>query len=263
MLYLVYTGWVFYLFIFLLGLAMGSFLNSWVWRTRENIRIVRGRSMCPQCRRQLRWFENIPVLSNLFLGGKCRTCKNRIPRHFNYVELGTALVFLFTAWFHVNSFVFTPAHFVRDIIFIILLIVIFVFDMLYQVVLSDIVWFGSIAGFFINLFYLDYDLQDLLIGAVAVSGFFLLQYAVSKGKWIGGGDVRLGFMIGVWLGWPVALVALGAAYALGAIYGIILVLTGRKKLSSAVPFGTYLSVGTFIAMFWGGQIVNWYLKFLT
>jgi len=260
--FLIYPGWVFYLFIFLMGLALGSFLNSWIWRTRENIRISRGRSMCPHCRRQLTWYENIPVFSYVFLFGRCRTCKKSIPWHFTFVEAGTALIFTFVAWFHVNSANFVPANFLRDIIFVALLIVIFVFDALYEVILPGVVWFGAIAGFVFNYFFLHYSLQSLLIGAVFACGFFLLQYVVSKGAWIGGGDVRMGFMMGIWLGWPVVLIALGIAYIGGSIISLGLVALKKQRFSSTTPFGTYLALGTFAAMFWGQAIVNWYLGFL-
>lgn len=260
--YLIYPGWVFYLFIFLLGLALGSFLNSWIWRTRENIMIVKGRSMCPQCRRQLTWYENIPVLSYLVLRGRCRTCKNYIPWHFTFVELSTALLFLLVAWLHVNFLGFNSLHFFRDITFVVLLIIIFMFDALYGIILSEVVWFGALTGFIANYFYLHYSLKSLFIGMIIGGGFFLLQFIVSKGKWIGGGDVRMGVMMGAWLGWPGILVALGLSYLFGSVISLSLIGLKKRKISSSTPFGTYLAIGTFITMFWGGVIVSWYMNLL-
>ncbi len=259
--YLTGIGHFFYVIIFFLGLALGSFLNSWIWRTRENIRIVNGRSMCPSCRRQLTWYENIPVLSYLALGGKCRTCKNLIPKHFTFVEIGAALIFVLVAWNNLNNPAVVPAHFSRDIIFSILLIIIFIYDWLYQEILPAVVWVGALAGLFFNL-YLGFSLVSMLIGLLVAGGFFWLQFVISKGKWIGGGDVRMGAMMGIWLGWPAVLVALFLSYVVGAVGGLILLALKKKHLSSAIPFGTYLAFGTFVVMLWGDQMIGWYLGLL-
>ena len=151
----VYLNW-FYIFIALIGLSLGSFLNSWVWRTRENIRIVKGRSICPGCRRQLTWYENIPVFSYIFLLGKCRTCKRDIPRHFIFVELGTAIVFTLVAWHTLNQYggAINAFHLSHYLIFALLLVTIFIYDLLYQIILSEVIWVGIILGFFFN-FYSD------------------------------------------------------------------------------------------------------------
>lgn len=258
--YLITAGNFFYIIIFLLGLALGSFLNSWIWRTRENIRIVSGRSMCPSCRRKLSWYENIPVLSYLFLRGKCRVCEKPIPKHFIFVEMGAAIIFTLVAWKHLNGAGFSPMFFLKDIVFSVLLIIIFVYDWLYKEILSEVIWLGTLAGLLFN-FYLRHSLAAMFIGALAVGGFFFLQFIASKGKWIGGGDVRMGAMMGVWLGWPAALVALFLSYVAGAIGGLWLVVYSKRQLASAIPFGTYLALGTFVAMLWWERIVGWYLGF--
>ena len=259
--YLTDIGWFAYIIIFFLGLALGSFLNPWIWRARENIRIIHGRSICPHCRRQLVWYENIPILSYLFLRGKCRTCRQPIPYHFTFVEAGTALLFVFIAWKNINSPVIVPALFFRDIVFSILLIIIFVYDLLYQEILPAVVWFGVLAGLGFNL-YLGVSVLAMLWGALAAGGFFFLQFVVSKGRWIGGGDVRMGIMMGVWLGWPLVLPALFIAYFAGAIVSLLLLILRKKAWASATPFGTYLAVGTFFALLWGERIVGWYVKVL-
>ena len=85
---------------------------------------------------------------------------------------------------------------------------------------------------------------------------------MSKGKWIGGGDVRMGAMMGIWLGWPQVLSAMAIAYILGAIFSLLLMIFKNKKISSATPFGTYLAIGIFVTMLWGNEIINWYLSIL-
>jgi prepilin signal peptidase PulO-like enzyme (type II secretory pathway) len=252
---------MFYFIIFLLGLILGSYLNSWVWRMHENIRVINGRSMCPHCRRQLTWYENIPVLSYLFLWGKCRTCKKSIPRHFIFVELGTALIFVFLAWKTLYSPAVVSAVFLRDLIFSVLLIVIFVYDWLYQEILPEVVWVGALAGLGFNL-YLGVSVWSMLWGVLVAGGFFWLQFVISKGKWIGGGDVRMGFMMGIWLGWPAVVVALFLSYVSGAVGGLWLIAYSKRQPTSAIPFGTYLAMGTFVVLLWGNQMIGWYMGLL-
>ena len=251
----------FYIIIIGLGLAIGSFLNAWVWRTRENFSIISGRSMCLHCRRQLLWYENIPVLSFLVLQGHCRTCNNPIPTHYLLVEISTALIFLLVAWDYVHASPSSYLYLLRNLLFAVLLIIVFIYDFLYQEILSDIVWFGSIIGLCFNI-YLDYSLTTMVVGAFVAAGFFGLQFIVSKGRWIGGGDVRLGVMMGLWLGWPTVLVALVIAYVIGAFISVILLILKKKTMQSATPFGTYLALGTLAALLWGNQIVGWYMTFL-
>ncbi|HSR89035.1 MAG TPA: prepilin peptidase [Candidatus Udaeobacter sp.] len=250
-----------YIIIFFLGLILGSFLNSWVWRTHEKIKIGKTRSMCLVCRRQLAWYENIPVFSYLFLLGKCRTCKTLIPKHFIFVELSTALIFLLVAWHSLGSLTISPVVFFRDIFFSALLIVVFLYDWLYEEILPEVIWLGALGGLFFNI-YLHISLLSMLIGFLLAGGFFLAQFLFSQGQWIGGGDVRLGFMLGVWLGWPAVLLALFLSYISGAVFGLLLIAAGKKKLGSAIPFGTFLSASAFFVLLWGSQIINWYMGFL-
>lgn len=251
-----------YIIVFFLGLGLGSFLNSWIWRIHENIKIGKSRSICPNCRRQLAWYENIPVFSYLVLLGKCRTCKNPIPKHFIFVEIITALIFVLVAWQNLKNPIILPAIFFRDIIFSVLLVIIFVYDWLYQEILPQVIWLGALVGLFFNFYFSQISLISMLIGSIFIGGFFLLQFIISKGKWIGGGDVRVGFMIGIWLGWPAAVVALFLSYISGAIVGLWLIFSKKKQFDNAVPFGTFLALGTFVSILWGNQIVGWYLKFL-
>jgi prepilin signal peptidase PulO-like enzyme (type II secretory pathway) len=142
-----------------LGLILGSFLNSWIWRTRENIKVLAAsRSMCVYCRRQLGWRENIPLLSFMILDGKCKTCRRPISWRYPLVELFTALVLVLIAWYHVR---FLPAfevwRWLRDVFFVTFLIIVFVYDFLYQEVLLRIVWPGALIGFCINYFVLGYS----------------------------------------------------------------------------------------------------------
>lgn len=254
-----------YVIIFILGLALGSFLNSWIWRNHENVRISKGRSICPNCRRQLKWYENVPVVSFLLLGGNCRTCKHIIPKHFVWVELITALIFVFVTYYHVELAPYFEINvFYRDILFIGILVVIFIYDYLYKEIPSSVVWLGMITAVFFNWFTLGISLLSLTIGSVIAGGFFLFQYLISKGRWIGGGDVRMGFMIGLMLGWPNIIYALLVAYIVGAIFSVGLLILNKHKynFSSEIPFGTFLVLGTLCALFHADQVINWYINLI-
>jgi prepilin signal peptidase PulO-like enzyme (type II secretory pathway) len=103
----------------------------------------------------------------------------------------------------------------------------------------------------------------MTIGILVGGGFFLLQYAVSKGTWVGGGDIRLGMFMGVILGWPLILVALLLAYVGGTLFVLPFLIAGKKQLAGKIPFGAYLSVATVVMMFWGERLVDWYIGLLT
>ena len=217
-----------------------------------------GRSMCVSCQKKLHWYENVPLASYVALHGKCLVCKAQIPFDYFLVELITPILFIWLSIYHLRFPVFNSGHMLRDVIFVILLIIIFVYDAKYQMILSGVVWAGAAIGLAFNFFVLQYSFFSLLIGVVVGGGFFLLQYLISKGRWVGGGDVRLGTMMGLWLGWPNVLAALFVAYVVGAISAIPLLVFKKKEMRSEIPFGTFLAVGTVVAMFWGNFLINWY-----
>lgn len=252
-------AWPFYLFIVLLGLSLGSFLNSWLWRTLENMKISGERSICPFCSRQLSWYENIPVLSFLWLRGRCRSCLKFIPWHYLAVEIITPLLLVFIAWYRLENNPGDYRFFARDIFFLTVLITVFMFDFLRQTVYLSLVWFAAIFAFAVNYFILGYSLTDLLLAALTAGGFFLFQYIISRGRWIGGGDIHIGIMMGFFLGWAEVLVALFLSYIIGSIVGLSLFLFRRKGWKSEIPFGTFLAIGTFVAIYWGNNIIGWYL----
>jgi len=257
---------LFYIVIFFTGLSLGSFLNSWIWRARDNTRVISGRSICIHCRRQLLWYENIPLLSYVFLGGRCRTCHEKIPLFYFFIELSTAIALLLISSYHINSLapasLYSEWHILRDVFFLSILVIIFVYDYLYWEVIIGLTFFSLVVGFLINYFPLHHSLSSLLIGLLVGTGFFLLQYLLSRGRWIGGGDIWLGAMIGVWLGWPQILAALLLAYLLGAATAIFLIIIKKKRMGSVLPLGVFLAVATFITLRYGEGMIQWYLNLL-
>ncbi len=218
-----------------------------------------GRSMCVHCRRTLAWYENVPIVSFLALGGKCRTCLHPIPKHYPLVEIAMGVLLTLVFAYHVSLPVFKVGLFWRDIFFTTLLVVIFVYDALYMIILPRVVWLGAVVGFVFNYFVLGIPLRSLIIGALIGGGIFLIQFIISRGRWIGGGDVRLGFMMGVWLGYPSIVVALFIAYVVGAICGVLLLAFKKKTWQAQIPFGTFLAIGTLASLYGGTHIIQWYV----
>lgn len=221
-----------------------------------------GRSMCVACHRTLVWYENIPVFSFIFLRGRCRTCRAPIPRHYPAVECAMGALLMMVFAYHMQFPAFRLEIFWRDIFFTTLLVIIFVYDALYLIILPKLIWLGSVVGFLVNYFVLGFSFRSLFAGALVGLGIFLLQFIVSKGRWVGGGDVRMGFMMGVWLGLPVVVAALCIAYVTGAIAGVVLLCLKKKTWQAQIPFGMFLAFGTFTALLYGNDLVVWYLHFL-
>ena len=166
-----------------------------------------------------------------------------------------------TLWHGLGAWVFSIELF-RDLVILVFLTFIFIYDLQYREIFNFATVIPGVALFLTALVFGWQDLPSMLAGVLVGAGFFLLLYLLSKGAWIGGGDVRLGFFMGVILGWPKILAALLFAYIIGAVVSLILVLAGKKTLKSETPFGTYLVVGTMIALFGGEALIKWYVAFL-
>jgi len=249
-----------YIFIFLFGLIIGSFLNCLIWRLHKQESLL-NRSYCPKCRRQIAWYDNIPVLSFILLSGKCRHCHKPISWQYPAVEMVTGILFLLTFYFNYKLQITNYKLLIillRDWFLISIMIVIFVQDLRWYVILDKVTLPACLIVLLLNLF-LGYSLWNLLISGIISGSFFLLQFIISGGKWIGGGDIRLGMLMGLALGWPPVLVALFLAYLIGSIVSLVLVMSGKKGWQSTMPLGIFLSTATIITLFWGEQILNWYL----
>jgi len=254
-----------YLLIFIFGASIGSFLNVIVCRLHSGEKIIWPRSHCPACRQVLNFFDLFPLISFLFLKARCRYCRKKISWQYPLVELGVGLLFV-AAWLvEASGGGQTPGLIwflvSRDWLFISFLTIIFVYDWNWSLILDIITIPAMVVVLLVNLL-LGVSWLSLLIGALVGFGFFGLQYLISHGKWIGEGDLRLGALLGLMLGWQNIIVALFFAYIIGAVVAVILLLTKLKKKDSLVPFGTFLSIGGIIALFWGERIINWYLQLL-
>ncbi len=252
-----------YLFISVFGLCIGSFLNCVIYRL-ETERSLKGRSFCPKCKNQLKWIDLVPVFSFLFLKGRCRYCKKGISWQYPAIEILTGLIFLliFLAcrqagilnllfWFYISSAV----------------IVIFVYDLKHYEIPDKILMPAILITLIYDIFILCQPFSlicsiNYIFAALIGSGFFLSIFLISKGLWMGFGDVKFAVLMGLLLGFPNILLALFLSFFFGAIIGIILMVFKKKGIKSEIPFAPFLIVGTFLTVFWGEQIISWYLSLI-
>ena len=248
---------IYYPLLFIFGLFIGSFLNCVIFRLEKREGFLKGRSYCPHCRHPLAWYDLIPVLSFIILRRRCRYCQKTISWQYPLVEIATGLLFLL-----IISYQLSIITYIYYLIIACFLIVIFVYD-LKKFIIPDKVLFPAIA---ISLLYLIINNQlsiiNYLLSALGAAVFFLVIYLLSKGKWLGFGDVKLAILLGLILGWPKILLALFLSFVIGGIIGVGLIVFLKKKLKSEVPFAPFLIIGTLIAFFWGQTIINWYLSLM-
>lgn len=254
------TNFMAVLILLFIGFVVGSFINMIAWRIPNGI-TLKGRSLCIQCLHTLAWKDLIPVVSFLLLRFKCRYCARPISPRYPLVEMATAVA-LVCAWFVRPALFAAPLDALFAVLIVGILATLFVIDHEYQII-PDVITLPAIILLTILQIARGIPMSSLALAALFAGGFFAAQYAFSKGRWIGDGDIRLGVLMGIILGWPHIVVALIIAYSLGACVGLILIGLGKAKLSSKTPFGTYLSAATFIALLYGSQIIDWYLRLLT
>ncbi|MFW0862599.1 MAG: prepilin peptidase [Candidatus Komeilibacteria bacterium] len=248
-----------YVFIGIFGLIIGSFLNAVIYRLKSKDSIVNARSKCVKCKHQLGVKDLVPLFSWLLLKGRCRYCNEKISYQYPLVELITAILFILGYFVLVVDFnALTILGYLYYLIAISFLIVIYTFDHLHHLILDKVtiplMVIAIIFTFILGLNWVHYLLAGIFGGA-----WFGWQYVISKGKWIGGGDIRLGVVMGLLLGFPGVVVALFLAYILGAIVSIYLLITKKRERGSQIAFGTFLSLATVITWLYGSELLSWYL----
>lgn len=242
---------IFYAILFLFGIVIGSFLNVCIYRIPKHEDIVKTRSHCMSCGHTLKWYDMFPLFSYLFLRGRCRYCGAKLSVQYPLIEALNGILYVGVVLLHgVNI----------DSLLLCLLASAFL-------VLSVIDFRTYEIPFGVNLFILalgavraalDYhNIADYLIGLFAVSIVLAVLYYATKGRAIGGGDVKLMAACGLFLGWKLVIFAFLAGCVLGAVIHVI-----RMKVSGqdhVLAMGPYLSAGAFIAALWGEQLISWYL----
>lgn len=243
------------IFIFLFGLIFGSFYNVVGLRVPQKESIVHPPSHCPTCQRRLTVLDLVPVLSYVFLGGKCRSCGNKISWVYPFIELMTGVLFAFAYWQLGWGIELIVAFF-----FISLLVIIVVSDLAYMLIPD------KVLIFFLPLLAIGRVLSpltpwwDSLVGAVVGFGILYIIAVLSNGG-MGGGDIKLFFLIGLVLGTIDTLLTLFLAAVIGMIVGITVLSKNKQGRKTPIPFGPSIALAAVIVYFYGDLLINWYLGF--
>jgi len=252
-------SWIFSLFAFLLGAAIGSFLNVCIYRLPSGLSIISPRSFCPVCQKPIRAYDNVPVLSYFLLGGKCRNCGTKIPWRYPFVEALTGAIALVLFY----KFNFSPLFF-SLFAFSAALIVITFIDLDHQIIPDVISLPGIGVGFLLAVFGLSVSIKESIIGILLGGGSLylaaVLYETLMKREGMGGGDVKLLAMIGAWLGWKAVLFTLFFASFSGSIIGGAIMLAKKEGGKYAVPFGPFLAFAALAYIFFGQKLITWYLN---
>jgi prepilin signal peptidase PulO-like enzyme (type II secretory pathway) len=255
----------------LIGLVCGSFVNAAAWRIHENTKnkkklsILNGRSMCPDCRHQLAWYDLVPVFSWLELRGRCRYCKKAISVQYPLVEAVTAGLFVWSAliWNFSNNISYFM--FVVWLLMLTSLALLAVYDIKWMILPNKVLTAVLILAL-IQLALLTIQNQSFyavltsISAAVLGGGFFYGLYALGKGKWMGGGDVKLVFCMGLILGLGKLGVALMLGFISAAVIGVAMIIAHKGSRKSLIPFGPFLIGATIIAQLYGQQLIGAYLR---
>ena len=254
---------VIYAFIFILGACFGSFLNVVIYRVPKKMSVIRPASHCFSCKKRIPLKDNVPILGYFLLGGKCRNCNAEFPSRYAFVELITAIL-------SVTLYVIygLKAEFFIHLVLTYLLVAITFVDIDHLIIPNGFVLFGLLLLFTgLALHWISIDWQDAASGAFVFAGFLfgigLLGQFILKKESIGFGDVKLGLVLGGFLGVEYSVLALYLSFAISAIFIFIMVGGKWMEKNAKIPFGPYLAAGTLIALFtknpYGGNyILNWY-----
>lgn len=242
------------------GLVLGSFLNVCIYRIPIKKSIAFPASHCPECSEKIRFYDNIPVLSYVILGGKCRKCRTPIPMRYPLVELITGLltVALFIRFgLSVQLFLFLA--------FSASLVVITFIDLQHKIIPDVISLPGIVVGLICSIFgFTGIQWHESLVGMVAGGGCLFLvgilfEWITGK-EGMGGGDVKLLAMIGAWMGWRGLPYIVLMSSLTGAVIGGISLLIARSGMRTKIPFGPFLSLGALVYFFFGNELIAWYVR---
>jgi leader peptidase (prepilin peptidase) / N-methyltransferase len=253
---------------FVFGAVFGSFLNVCIYRLPRSLSIVKPGSYCPNCRKPIEWFDNIPFFGYLFLRGRCRRCRQKISPRYVLVELLTASLLLALYL----RFGLSASFFIFGLFVLGLILVTFI-DWEHYLIPDLVVYPGIVLGLLFNFFFPQmvspsagslFALKEAAVGVLVGAGSLLLVallgQLVFKKEAMGGGDIKLLAMIGAFLGWKAVLVSIFFGSLIGAVISLLLIFVGLKKRTDYIPFGPYLSLGGLIALFFKGSVFLGYYQ---
>lgn len=235
------------------GLVLGSFLNVVIARLPERRSLWAPRSACPGCGAGIAWYDNVPLLSFVVLRGRCRACATPIPWRYPLVEATTAAL-LALAWRECGL----TLAFVVAAVLLAALIVITAIDLRHQIIPDAITLPGIVAGLVANMATRHLTWGEVALGITLGGGVFFVIILASRGG-MGAGDMKLGAMLGAFLGWKIALFGLMVGVVVGGAWAVALMALGVRGRKDVMPFGPFLALGGAAALFWGEGVVQWYL----
>ena len=249
---------------FVLGLVFGSFLNVVIYRLKNGRELYFGRSFCPECKTQLRWYDLVPILSFVWLGGRCRYCRKKISWQYPVVEILSGLIWV--GVFYPPPFMMQRvgdlAASIYHIFILSSLLIVAVYDFKWLIIPDKIIYPAVFISILYNVFisfklanWQTYFLEPLLVALIVFVFFFLFVY-FSSGRAMGLGDAKLTILIALFLSPLAAFIAFNLAFILGGIYGIILLTIGKKSLKSQIAFGPLLVIGAIISFFMSDLILE-------
>jgi prepilin signal peptidase PulO-like enzyme (type II secretory pathway) len=274
----------------ILGLFIGSFVNATALRYDPErfvfAPVARGRSHCPHCRRDLRWFELVPLLSYIAQGGKCRTCRARLSWQYPLSELATAAAFFAVMWrLYVHPFGFvvaTPGLMVLWLIAAATLVLTALIDLRTRIIPDELVLFfvalgavgavltastihPGLSGSFLGPYSLIFGFQgsiwlNRLLGALFGGVFFGLLSLITRGRGVGFGDLKLSVALGVLFGWPDITLIVLLSFVLGTLFLLPVLLSGKLRMKGTVAFGPFLVLASFVVLVWGSALMHSYFS---
>lgn len=278
--------WVGYIFFFLIGSVIGSFLNVVIHRVPLEKSIIFPNSACPKCKENIKPYDNIPIISWLLLGGKCRKCKNPISLRYPAIELLTALLFTLTFW-QIELTVFLPVA----LIFVASMISLIFIDAEHMILPNVITYPLLVFALFVRILYpiifasTDYFqdlniypltlLQEQPVWLVSLIGAILGGLVGGGSLWLVGeiwkrlrgvdamglGDVKMMFGVGALLGWRLAFLSIFIGAFTGAVAGVLVIARSKEKdMQAQIPFGIFLGIGSIVALLFGEQMISWYIE---
>ena len=237
--------------MFLTGLCVGSFLNVLIFRLDKKKGAFTGRSECPKCSKQLKWYELFPVISYLFLKGRCRYCKEKISPVYPAVEIITAFSFL-------GFYLIQRPESLAFSLFYLLIIASFTalifFDYLYFIIPDKIIFFLVPIALLFDFFFRRTQFNTLLLSALTLGGAFAIIHSASRGQWMGLGDAKLLFLIGLVLGYPLGFLSMILSVWIAALVGMVLVASGKATRKTALPFGSFLAGVSIVIIIFQNEI---------
>lgn len=257
---------ILYVSLFLFGLVIGSFLNVCIYRIPRGLSIITPSSRCPSCNIPIRPWDNIPIASYIFLGGRCRFCKARISLRYPLVEFLNAAIYVMVLWrfgFGLHTLVY--------FVFSSSLIIITFIDLDFQIIPDRITLSGIPIGFLAGSFLLPdpfsrsslLGIKESLTGMFTGFGLFylvaLIGSAIFKKEALGGGDIKMMAMVGAVMGWKAVILTTFLGSLAGATFGIFLIVLKGKDRKAKLPFGPFLALGTTITLFYAQEMLSWYI----